>query len=262
MWNFLWRARGWGESSRALQAKEVARLHALDAAEADEPRPRGAGAYADGSDGGLLDECAARVRMARALRNANRAVMLLVAMLGGLLAWQSEAISLLVLLLGDLTSSLVTTPLLCALHWRGTNAYGLALALAASCMLRVASGEPRVGIRALVRWPGYCEEAVSIGLGHGPQLFPFRTAIALGSLPLIVVASAASSWALFTGRLPPRYDVLGLLQRADARVWASERGWVAAAASGAPADGSGVGHDLAGRGAVGEGLRPSAGSSR
>jgi len=54
-----------------------------------------------------------RVQMAAALKWANRLSMILIAALGGLLAWSNPEVSRLVLLLDDLTATLVAAPLLC-----------------------------------------------------------------------------------------------------------------------------------------------------
>jgi len=108
--------------------------------------------------------------------------------------WTPASAAALVLRMNEVSALFVTPPLLCTLHWRGTNAYGVYASVAA-----VLATAPLVSSRALT--------------------------IAL-AFALVIAISLATNAAFFLGWLPAGWDLLHVARCTAVRAWVRERGWL------------------------------------
>lgn len=79
------------------------------------------------------------------------------------------------------------------------NTYGSLSAYIVAFLVRLSGGEPQLGLKAMIHYPGYDTETQT-------QLFPFRTMAMLMSLITLVGVSWWTKWVFETGRLAPGYD--------------------------------------------------------
>ncbi len=86
----------------------------------------------------------------------------------------------------DIIYVIMLPQLVAAIFVPFSNTAGAGAGFVMGLALRVAAGEPLIGLPALLRLPLYSED-------HG-QLFPFRTAAMLGAFVTILVVSAAAAW--------------------------------------------------------------------
>lgn len=101
----------------------------------------------------------------------------------------------------DLVYVILFPQLLMVVHFKEyCNTYGSLAAYVIASLVRIAGGEPIMGLPALIRYPGYDEDT-------GQQMFPFRTMAMLISLITLIGVSYGTQVAFLTGRLAPGYDV-------------------------------------------------------
>ncbi|KAL5235312.1 hypothetical protein ACI65C_002722 [Semiaphis heraclei] len=77
------------------------------------------------------------------------------------------------------------------------NTYGSLAAYIVAFYIRMAGGEPLLGLRPMIHFPGWDGEK---------QLFPFRTTAMLCSLFTLVFVSWFTKWLFINGKLAPHYD--------------------------------------------------------
>ena len=84
----------------------------------------------------------------------------------------------------DLVYVILFPQLLIVVHFKTwCNTYGSLAAYIAGMFIRLAGGEPLVGLPPLIKYPMYSEE-------DGMQLFPFRTMAMIVSMFLLLAVSA------------------------------------------------------------------------
>ncbi|XGW28777.1 hypothetical protein V3C99_008513 [Haemonchus contortus] len=103
-------------------------------------------------------------------------------------------------LCADLVYVILFPQLLCVVYIKNSNTYGSLTGYAVGLILRLAGGEPLLGLPALVHFPMYTD---------GIQYFPFKTAAMLSSLVCILGVSRLSEHLFTTGQISPEWDVLG-----------------------------------------------------
>ncbi|XP_013408310.1 high-affinity choline transporter 1-like [Lingula anatina] len=140
---------------------------------------------------------------------AMRVFMTLMAILTTVLAIEITSIFALAILCSDLVYVILFPQFTSVLFVDGANIYGSIAGYVLGLIIRVLSGEPLLGLRAVLRWPWYEAETDF-------QPFPYRTGCMLLSFLTILLVSYVTNVAFLTGWLPRRYDVLNGI------VWYSE----------------------------------------
>lgn len=101
----------------------------------------------------------------------------------------------------DLVYVILFPQLLMVVHFQHhCNTYGSLAAYLIAFFVRLSGGEPLMGLKAFVHYPGYDEATQR-------QLFPFRTMAMLISLITLIFVSWFTKWVFETGRLAPGYDL-------------------------------------------------------
>ncbi|XP_013408313.1 high-affinity choline transporter 1-like [Lingula anatina] len=129
-----------------------------------------------------------------------RVFMTLMAILTTVLAIKITSIFNLAILSSDLVYVILFPQLTSVLYVDGANIYGSIAGYVVGLIIRVLSGEPLLGLQAVLRWPWYEEETDF-------QPFPYRTTSMLLSLLSILLVSYVTNVAFRAGWLPRRYDV-------------------------------------------------------
>ncbi|XP_013408311.1 high-affinity choline transporter 1-like [Lingula anatina] len=132
---------------------------------------------------------------------AMRVFMILMAILTTVLAIEITSIFNLAVLGSDLVYVILFPQMISALFVDDANIYGSIAGYIVGLIIRVLSGEPLLGLQAVLRWPWYEAETNS-------QPFPYRTASMLLGLLTILLVSHVTNVAFLAGWLPRRYDVL------------------------------------------------------
>ncbi|XP_013391333.1 high-affinity choline transporter 1 [Lingula anatina] len=131
---------------------------------------------------------------------AMRVFMTLMAILTTVLAIEITSIFALSILSSDLIYVILFPQLTAALFVDAVNIYGSIAGYVLGLIIRVLSGEPLLGLRAVLRWPWYEAETDF-------QPFPYRTGCMLLSLITILLVSHVTNVAFRAGWLPRRCDV-------------------------------------------------------
>ncbi|XP_013408321.1 high-affinity choline transporter 1-like [Lingula anatina] len=132
---------------------------------------------------------------------AMRVFMTLMAILATVLAIEITSIFSLTILCSDLIYVILFPQLTSVLFVDAANIYGSIAGYIVGLIIRILSGEPLLGLRAVLRWPWYEEETDF-------QPFPYRTTSMLLSFLSILLVSYVTNVAFRAGWLPRRYDVL------------------------------------------------------
>ncbi|KAI8776147.1 high-affinity choline transporter 1 [Biomphalaria glabrata] len=80
-----------------------------------------------------------------------------------------------------------------------TNTYGMVSSYFVALIIRILSGDPTLGIPAVIKYPMYEEET-------GTQLFPFRTFSMICGFVTLIVVSAITNFLFANGYFPIEYD--------------------------------------------------------
>lgn len=100
----------------------------------------------------------------------------------------------------DLVYVILFPQLLMVVHFKHhCNTYGSLAAYIVALVVRLAGGEPLLGLPALIHFPGYDPETQV-------QLFPFRTLAMTLSLLTLAGVSRLSVYLFRSGRLSPEWD--------------------------------------------------------
>ncbi|XP_041360276.1 high-affinity choline transporter 1-like [Gigantopelta aegis] len=119
------------------------------------------------------------------------------------------AVTTIYVLCSDLLYIVLFPQLTCVLWFRPSNTYGSLMAYIFALVIRVASGEPLLGIPAALKFPMYDDT-----LG---QQFPFRTVTMLISFAIITGVSVLTNCLFKRGILPLKYDVFRCIEKESVR---------------------------------------------
>ncbi|KAK0049987.1 high-affinity choline transporter 1 [Biomphalaria pfeifferi] len=118
---------------------------------------------------------------------------------GTVLAIKATSIYELVVLASDFMYVILFPQLACVLWVSMTNTYGMVSSYFVALIIRILSGDPTLGIPAVIKYPMYEEET-------GTQLFPFRTFSMICGFVTLIVVSAITNFLFANGYLPIEYD--------------------------------------------------------
>lgn len=139
----------------------------------------------------------------RELQWVIRGSLLVVGLTGMGLAFGNNSVFSLWILSGDLLFCIVFPQLICVLHVGFTNGYGVIAGYAVALLLRVLSGEPALGIPALLLYP-WARERDGVII----QYFPFRTFAMICSLICTIGLSKLVELLFHHKILPKSWDAL------------------------------------------------------
>ncbi|RUS88280.1 hypothetical protein EGW08_003982 [Elysia chlorotica] len=134
-----------------------------------------------------------------------RISIIVVGILGTLIAIFSNTIYGLYILCSDLMYVILFPQLTIILWMPQSNAYGSLVGFLVSFGLRLLSGEPVLGLKPAIFFPGYDAD-------NEVQLFPFRTFIMLVGAVCIIGVSIVTNFLFLRGIVPRRFDVLKCLR--------------------------------------------------
>lgn len=134
--------------------------------------------------------------------------MLLVGLAGTGLAFGGDSVLAFWILSGDLTYVVIFPQLVCVLHFQHVNCYGAISGFVTGLLLRGLSGEPVLGIPAVLRYPGWREEN-----GVIVQYFPYRTIAMFTSLLSIIIVSCLVDQMFHHQLIPQSWDFLKVFKR-------------------------------------------------
>ncbi|XP_071105721.1 high affinity choline transporter 1-like [Haliotis cracherodii] len=129
-----------------------------------------------------------------------RISVLVVGAAGTVIAITSNTVYGLYVMSGDLMYVILFPQLTCVLFVNVSNAYGSLSGFFLSILLRMISGEPLIGLPALINYPFYTDK--------DGQLFPFRTLIMLLTFFTIVTVSFLAKTIFTRNIIPLKYDFL------------------------------------------------------
>jgi len=141
----------------------------------------------------------------RELQIVIRISVLLVGLAGLGLAFGDDSVFALWMVSGDLLYCVVLPQLVCVLYFSRANSYGAICGYLVGLLVRGLSGEPLLGIPALILYPGWREvDGVKV------QYFPFRTIAMLSSMICIISVSWLVEVAFRRQIIPQSWDSLGV----------------------------------------------------
>ncbi|XP_056273103.1 high affinity choline transporter 1-like [Pseudoliparis swirei] len=141
----------------------------------------------------------------RELQIVIRIIVLLVGLAGLGLAFGDDSVFALWMVSGDLLYCVVLPQLVCVLYFSRANSYGAICGYLVGLLVRGLSGEPLLGIPALILYPGWREvDGVKV------QYFPFRTIAMLSSMICIISVSWLVEVAFRRQIIPQSWDSLGV----------------------------------------------------
>ncbi|XP_041795503.1 high affinity choline transporter 1-like [Chelmon rostratus] len=143
----------------------------------------------------------------RELQRVIRVSVLLVGLAGTGLAFGDDSVFALWLLSGDLLYCIILPQLVCVLHFSSANSYGAISGFIVGLLMRGLSGEPVLGIPAVLLYPGWREED-----GVITQYFPYRTLAMLCSVICIVTVSKLMELGFCHQLIPQSWDLLGVFE--------------------------------------------------
>ncbi|XP_046549960.1 high affinity choline transporter 1-like [Haliotis rubra] len=129
-----------------------------------------------------------------------RITVLVVGSVGAAIAITSNTVYGLYVMSGDLMYVILFPQLTCVLFVKVSNAYGSICGFFLSVILRMISGEPLIGLPALISYPFHSEK--------DGQLFPFRTFIMLLAFVTIITVSFLAETLFTRNIIPMKYDFL------------------------------------------------------
>ncbi|XP_063731552.1 high-affinity choline transporter 1-like isoform X2 [Eleginops maclovinus] len=143
----------------------------------------------------------------RELKWVIRISVLVVGLAGTGLAFGDNSVFGLWLVSGDLLYCVIFPQLICVLHFRSANSYGAFSGFTVGLLLRALSGEPLLGIPAVILYPGWREvDGVIL------QYFPFRTIAMLASLISVIAVSWLVQLGFCNKLIPQSWDLLGVFE--------------------------------------------------
>lgn len=144
----------------------------------------------------------------RELQWVIRISVLLVGLAGTGLAFGGDSVLAFWILSGDLTYVVIFPQLVCVLHFQHVNCYGAISGFVTGLLLRGLSGEPVLGIPAVLRYPGWREENNVI-----VQYFPYRTVAMFASLLSIIIVSCLVDQIFHHQLIPQSWDFLKVFKK-------------------------------------------------
>ncbi|KAJ4937662.1 hypothetical protein JOQ06_002294 [Pogonophryne albipinna] len=143
----------------------------------------------------------------RELQWVIRISVLVVGLAGTGLAFGDDSVFGLWLVSSDLLYCVLFPQLICVLHCGFANSYGAFSGFTMGLLLRALSGEPLLGIPAVILYPGWREV-------HGVivQYFPFRTLAMLASLTGVIAVSWLVQLGFYHKLIPQSWDLLGAFE--------------------------------------------------
>lgn len=136
-----------------------------------------------------------------------RISVLVVGLAGTGLAFGDDSVFGLWLVSGDLLYCVLFPQLICVLHCGFANSYGAFSGFTMGLLLRALSGEPLLGIPAVILYPGWREvDGVIV------QYFPFRTLAMLASLTGVIAVSWLVQLGFYHKLIPQSWDLLGAFE--------------------------------------------------
>ncbi|XP_033940378.1 high-affinity choline transporter 1-like [Pseudochaenichthys georgianus] len=143
----------------------------------------------------------------RELQWVIRISVLVVGLAGTGLAFGDDSVFGLWLVSGDLLYCVLFPQLICVLHCGFANSYGAFSGFTMGLLLRALSGEPLLGIPAVILYPGWREvDGVIV------QYFPFRTLAMLASLTGVIAVSWLVQLGFYHKLIPQSWDLLGAFE--------------------------------------------------
>ena len=131
-----------------------------------------------------------------------RVSVIAVAAVATAMALTVKSIYVLFILCSDFVFVILFPQFVCVIHVEKSNTYGSLSAFCLGLFLRLAGGEPALGLPALIHYPFYDGGAE----GNG-QLFPFRTLAAIVSFLTLVIVSYVTDVIFRRGYLDKKWDV-------------------------------------------------------
>lgn len=132
-----------------------------------------------------------------------RGSVVVVGLAGMSLAFGEKSVFALWILSADLLYCIIFPQLTCVLHISFANGYGMIAGFVVGMVLRILSGEPALGIPAVLLYPWWKEiDGVII------QSFPLRTFVMICSSVCIVGISKLAELGFHHKKLPESWDVL------------------------------------------------------
>lgn len=137
-----------------------------------------------------------------------RASVVVVGLAGTSLTFLDNSVLMIWMLRSDLTYTLMLPQLVCVLFFDVSNGYGAVLGCFSGMLLRALSGEPQMGLPALVKFPG----GVMVD-GVYVQRSPIRTICMLFALAATLFFSYVAALLFDRGLIPERWDVFEVKSR-------------------------------------------------
>lgn len=137
-----------------------------------------------------------------------RASVVVVGLAGTSLTFLDNSVLMIWMLRSDLTYTLMLPQLVCVLFFDVSNGYGAVLGCFSGMLLRALSGEPQLGIPAVVKFPG----GVLVD-GVYVQRSPVRTICMLFALAATLFFSYVAALLFDRGLIPERWDVFDVKAR-------------------------------------------------
>uniref|UniRef100_A0A8C6T5T7 High affinity choline transporter 1-like n=1 Tax=Neogobius melanostomus TaxID=47308 RepID=A0A8C6T5T7_9GOBI len=109
----------------------------------------------------------------------------------------------------DMSYTIMFPQLVCVLFFKVSNGYGSSVGFIMGMVMRILSGEPLIGIPAVIKFPGCRLNAE----GKMTQYFPFRTTIMLTSLASILLFSWITSIIFNKGLISDKWDVFKIKRK-------------------------------------------------
>ena len=114
-------------------------------------------------------------------------------------------------LCSDLVFVILFPQLVGAVYFPFVNTYGSLCAFVLGLFFRIASGEPFIGLPALIKYPMY-------DYINDQQKFPFRILCMLISAVTLLVVSALTNWLFTSGCLSRDCDIFRVMERQEKSV--------------------------------------------
>lgn len=134
--------------------------------------------------------------------------MVVVGLAGTSLTFLDNSVLMIWMLRSDLTYTLMLPQLVCVLFFDVSNGYGAVMGCFSGMLLRALSGEPQLGLPAIIKFPG----GVLVD-GVYVQRSPVRTICMLFGLVSTLFFSYVTALLFDRGLIPERWDVFDVKSR-------------------------------------------------